>query len=313
MIRPIFVLSLPRSGSTLVQRVLAGAPQIATAAEPWLLLPHGYALRERGIAAEYTQPIAARALADFVHHLPAGETDYWTALRGFALELYAKASGPGATYFLDKTPRYHYITAELFEVFPDAKVVFLWRNPLAVVASIVETWAKGRWNVERWQGDLHGIAPLVDAHEAHRGTTIAVNYETLVGDPAATWPTIFEYLDLPFDPALLTSFSDVRLTGKMGDPTGVHRYQELSTEPLDKWKGTLGTRVRKRWCRSYLGWIGAERLATMGYDLPALEADLDALPSSARHAASDAVRSTYWRTAQRRKRAAFKKMAPRVR
>ena len=41
-------------------------------------------------------------------------------------------------------------------MFPDAKVIFLWRNPLAVVASIVETWTKGKWNVDRWQGDLRG-------------------------------------------------------------------------------------------------------------------------------------------------------------
>ena len=173
-IRPIFVLSLPRSGSTLVQRVLAAHDEIATAAEPWLLLPHGYALHERGMAAEYTQPIAARAIQEFVHHLPNGEADYWTAMRGFVLELYAKASGPEATYFLDKTPRYHYVTAELFQLFPDAKVIFLWRNPLAVVASIVDTWAKGRWNVDRFQGDLDGIPALVDAHEAHPHTTIAV-------------------------------------------------------------------------------------------------------------------------------------------
>ena len=38
-IRPLFLLSLPRSGSTLVQRVLARSPQIATASETWLLMP----------------------------------------------------------------------------------------------------------------------------------------------------------------------------------------------------------------------------------------------------------------------------------
>jgi len=199
VIRPLFVLSLPRSGSTLVQRVLAGHDGIATAAEPWLLLPHGYALRERGIAAEYTQPIAARAIREFVNGLPGGEDDYWRALAGFAQELYGRAAGPDARYFLDKTPRYHYIAPELFRAFPEAKVIFLWRNPLAVVSSIVETWTKGRWNVDRWQGDLWGIADLVEAFEAHRDTVIAVNYERLVGDPDTAWPAIFEYLELPYD------------------------------------------------------------------------------------------------------------------
>ena len=38
-IRPIFIFSAPRSGSTLLQRVLAAHTQVATASEPWILLP----------------------------------------------------------------------------------------------------------------------------------------------------------------------------------------------------------------------------------------------------------------------------------
>lgn len=312
-VEPIFLLSMPRSGSTLAQRVLAAHPQIATAAEPWVLLPHLYATRERGIATEYTQPVAARAIAEFVRSLPNGERDYREAIHDFAIDLYSRAAGEDATYFLDKTPRYHYVVDDLLETFPEAKFIFLWRNPLAVVASIVETWTKGRWNVDRWHGDLRGIAPLVDAHTRHRETTLAVRYEDLVGDPAATWPAVFGHLDLPFDRDLLTSFSDVRLEGSMGDPTGVHRYDTISEEPLEKWRSTLANPYRKRWCREYLRWIGAERLAVMGYELHGLLAQLDELGASPRSVASDAVHGGYWSLAQRRKRSAFKRMAPRVR
>ncbi len=311
--RPIFLLSLPRSGSTLVQRVLAAHPDVATAPEPWLLLPFAYAMREQGVVAEYTQPVAARAIREFVDRLPDGEDDYWRALRDFVLELYAKASGGKGTYFLDKTPRYHYVLPELFRTFPDAKVIFLWRNPLAVVASIVETWARGRWNVDRWQGDLRGVAALVAAYERHRDVVAAVKFESLVADPDASWPALFDYLELPFERELLRSFAGVRLDGKMGDPTGVHRYDALSTEPLDKWHRTLANPWRKRWCRDYLDWIGTDRLSTMGYDLPSLLAELDGLPSKPRMVVSDAAHGAYWAWAQRRKRAAFRRMAPRVR
>ena len=311
-VTPIFLLSLPRSGSTLAQRVLAGHAQIATAAEPWVLLPHLYATRERGMAAEYTQPIAARAIAEFQRTLPHGELDYLQAVHDFGIDLYTRAAGE-ARYFLDKTPRYHYVVDDLFRVFPEAKTIFLWRNPLAIVASIVETWAKGRWNVDRWQGDLRGLASLVDAYDAHRDSTIAVRYEDLVGDPAGTWPGIFDYLDLPFSEDLLTAFSEVRLEGSMGDPTGARRYSTISAEPLEKWRATLANPYRKRWCRGYLRWVGAERLAVMGYDLEELLEQLDAIGTSPRSVASDAVHGGYWALAQRRKRAAFKRMAPRVR
>ena len=51
----------------------------------------------------------------------------------------------------------------------------------------------------------------------------------------------------------------------------------------------------------------------MGYDAETCARELDALGSTPRHVASDAVHGTYWTWAQRRKRAAFRKMAPRVR
>jgi hypothetical protein len=59
--------------------------------------------------------------------------------------------------------------------------------------------------------------------------------------------------------------------------------------------------------------IGAERLALIGYDHDALVAALDDLPVNPWTIASDAVYGSYWRLAQRRKRTAFKRMAPRVR
>lgn len=312
-LRPLFLLSMPRSGSTLAQRVLAAHPEVATAAEPWVLLPHLYATRERGLAAEYTQPIAARAIAEFVKSMPNGDHDYREAVHDFAIDLYTRAASRNETYFLDKTPRYHYVVDDLLQIFPDAKFVFLWRNPLAVVASIVETWTRGRWNVDRWQGDLRGVAPLVDAYRAHRMTTLAVRYEDLVTNPDATWPPIFDHLGLTFDQTLLTRFNDVALEGSMGDPTGRRRYSTISTGSIDKWRTTLANPYRKRWCREYLRWIGADRLALMGYDLDGLMTELDEIGTSPRSVASDVIHGGYWKLAQRRKRSAFKRMAPRVR
>lgn len=310
--RPIFLLSLPRSGSTLVQRVLAAHPDVETVAEPWLLLPHLYAMRQRGIATEYRHAPAARAIGEFVARLPAGQADYDDALRRFALTLYAKASTGGGSYFLDKTPRYHYVLPELFRTFPDARFVFLWRNPLAVVASIVETWCRGRWNVDRWRGDLHGIASLVEAFEEHRDHVVALRYEELVTGGATAWEPLFSYLDLRFDPDLLVSFADVRLDGEMGDPTGQHRYRSIEAEPLEKWRRTLGGPFRKSWCRSYLEWIGPDRLRVMGYDLDDLAGALADLPARPWTLPSDALHGVYWAFAQRRKQLAFRWMAPRT-
>ena len=58
-------------------------------------------------------------------------------------------------YFLDKTPPYAHFLPELLRIFPEAKFVALWRNPLAVVASIVETFCGGRWEPDRYPLSLY--------------------------------------------------------------------------------------------------------------------------------------------------------------
>lgn len=304
---PLFVLSLPRSGSTLVQRVLAFHDQVSTAPEPWVVLPQVYAMRERGAFAEYGQVPAARALREFAERLPGGEEGYREELRRFLLGLYARASGGRGTYFLDKTPRYHFVIEDLFGLFPNAKYVFLWRNPLSVASSIVETWARGAWTCERWHRDLFdGLARLVEGYERHSGASCAVRYEDLVGEPERTWRGVFDYLQLPFDPKALQSFASVDLDARMGDHTGSRAYGSLNTEPLTKWRSTITNPVRKRWCRSYLRWIGEHRLSVMGYNLSQLLHELDAVPGDSRRLGSDLVRGSYWGAVGIRRRRAFR-------
>ena len=294
--QPIFLLSLPRSGSTLVQRVLASRPEISTTPEPWVLLPQVYALRERGVEAEYVQVSSARAIHGFAEHLPNGLADYHAEVRALALRLYDLAArDTESRFFLDKTPRYHLIIDDLFELFPDARFVFLWRNPLAIAASIVETWARGHWAIQRWHVDLYdGVANLTDGFRAHQAAALGVRFEDLVRDPLTAWPRLFAHLEVPFDAAVLSAFSELDLGARMGDPTGVERYHELSTEPLEKWKTTLRSPVRQHWARGYLRWIGAERLAVMGFELQDLLEELESVPTRARGSVSDLMRGAYW-------------------
>lgn len=293
-VRPIFLFSLPRAGSTLAQRVLASHEDVATAPEPWLLLPHLYATRESGVYAEYAHTGSSVAIQDFSRGLPGGTDSYLAELRRFALRLYGRAAGE-ARYFLDKTPRYHLISDEIIRLFPDGKFIFLWRNPLAVVASNVETWAGGKWRLYGQKIDFfEGLTRLVAAYEAHEENVCALRYEDLVLNPEREWRRVFDYLELRFDPDLLTQFTGVSLEGRMGgDPTGKERYRSIDAEPLEKWKKTLSNPLRKAWCRRYLGWIGRDRLATMGYELDVLLDELAAVPDTPEMLLSDAVRLAY--------------------
>ena len=293
-VRPLFVLSLPRSGSTLLQKIVATSPDVATASEPWLLLPQLYALRPHGAQAEYGHRTAARALADFADGLPGGRPAYLDEVARMALATYERAAA-GAPWFLDKTPRYHLIVDDLFTLFPDARFVFLWRHPLAVAASMIESFGGGRWNLDRYSSDLHGgLVRLVDAWSRADPRAVAVRYEDLVSRPDETAQRLFEFVGVA--PGAPDAFASVGLRGRMGDRTGITAYATVERASLDRWQRTMRNPLRRRWCAGYLRFVGEERLAHMGYDLAAVQRELAEIPPSPRGLVSDAARRIHGRS-----------------
>ncbi len=220
-VRPVFLFSLPRSGSTLLQRMLATHPEVATTSEPWILLPQLYALRERGAVAEYGHRTAVRAIADFSDSLPGGRDDYLAEVRRSVTALYEQAAGEAA-WFLDKTPRYHLVVDEIMALFPDARFVFLWRNPLAVAASMIESFGRGHWNLDRYDVDLQRRPRPADRRARAGRPADASRSGSRTSSPTRSRATrtVFELLDL--DPAMASaeSFAGTSLNGRMGDRTG---------------------------------------------------------------------------------------------
>ncbi|MPZ47978.1 MAG: sulfotransferase [Dehalococcoidia bacterium] len=290
--KPIFLFSLPRSGSTLTQRILAAHPEISTVSEPWILLPLRYMHRETGVYAEYNHDRAAHAIADVIAQLPYGKADFDKAVRQFVEGLYNDLKGPeSTTYFLDKTPRYDLIVEDIFQVFPDAKFIFLWRNPLAVAASLIDSWGSGKWNLYEYTDQLYN-APrrLVEAFQSHAGNSLSLRYEDLVQNPLDEIHRICDYLALPYDDKMASDFTAVQLNGRMGDTIGTRKYEAISQEPLNKWQETMGSKIRSNWCRNYIRQIGPEVMTGMGYDSNDMLATVDSLSQSTARLGSDIAR-----------------------
>lgn len=292
---PVFIFSLPRSGSTLLQRILATHPAVATASEPWILLPFLYARRRNGIYAEYGHRKATKAIDDFCSGIPDGEARYLDAVRELALRLYRERSGPTARYFVDKTPRYHVVSADIVRAFKDARFIFLWRNPLAVVSSMIEVWGHGRWNAYEFEFDLFdGLEALLETHELAGERAISLRYKELVAESGEIRSRVFEYLGLRIEEAQPENQHNVQLTGRMGDQAGLRAYRDLiSQESVHKWTRTLASPLRKIWCRRYLRWIGPDRLKVMGYEFEVLLRQLNDAPSSWKTVPSDLWRMLF--------------------
>ncbi len=290
---PLFLVSLPRSGSTLLQRMLGAHPEISTSPEPTFLLPLLHIDRDTDVVATYDQKYTAWAVQDFVTSLPGGRDDYRAALAAFGRDLYGRAAADGARYHLDKTPKYHLIVDELVELFDASTIVMLWRNPLAVIASMITTWGRpgARWNLSHFRLDLfEGLPNMIEVAERHPERVVEVSYEALVDDPDAAVERIVHRLGLSPDHDSAERFSDVQLVGRIQDPNAQHPdFQRIRTDRVDEWREVLANPLRRAWCRRYLEWLGPERLARMGYELAGLLDELDSAPRSRRHLATDLV------------------------
>ncbi|RLL50647.1 sulfotransferase [Mariprofundus sp. EBB-1] len=292
---PLFIFSLPRSGSTLLQRVLGVTPEVSTVSEPWVLLPLYYSLKKDGVYAEYGHDCLVDAIEDVCQVLPNKAQDYHEAVAEFALSLYRKLSDPNAKYFLDKTPRYHLIVEEIIATFPNAKIIFLWRNPLAIVSSVINTWGKkGQWNLHASKIDLFdGLENLTRSYVKHENRSYAVRYEDLVCGSRDSWESLFHYLGVPYKEEYIEKFTALKLQGRLGDPTGVKNYSTLSNETTEQWKKEMTNPIRKLWCRRYLDFIGRDRLLVMGFDIDHLKEELQSVRSDMKYMFSDCVGLVY--------------------
>ncbi len=72
----VFLISQPRAGSTLLQRMIAAHPAVHTQSEPWIMLHPMHAFKPENILAPYKSEIYADATKDFIESLPGGIDTY---------------------------------------------------------------------------------------------------------------------------------------------------------------------------------------------------------------------------------------------
>jgi hypothetical protein len=278
--QPLFIFSLPRSGSTLLQRMLMAHSQVSSVAEPWILLPVVCMYRETGVLAEYSQATCRRALRDLVNNTPGGIASHRRAIRNFAMSIYESLAKESDRYFLDKTPRYHYIIEDIAEIFPSAKFVFLFRNPVHVYASIIDTWNETTFTrIWAYKSDLeNGPSYLSRGFDRLRERAVRVRYEDLVVQPHAHLRRICAYMDIEYEQRMVSMFDAQELSGSMGDHKQNQRRHEINAEGLDKWRRVFGDRFRRRILVRYIRGLAAETLSVQGYDKAAILREIESLP-----------------------------------
>ena len=281
----IFLISQPRAGSTLLQRILGGNREIHTTAEPWIMLHPIYALKKKGLFAEFESNLARQGLEDFLTQVPEGLELYWKALRTMASTLYNRALElSGKRFFLDKTPRYHFIIPELQKVFPKAKFIILLRNPLAILSSTLKTWFQNNpENLKKshnYMDIIQGPLNLIKGLQVLKQKAIIVKYEELVEDAENTVKAICYKLGITFQNEMLNYGSKPKPEGRFGDPVGIYQHSCPVTDNIDKWIDNISSPELVEFAFQYLKTLGSEIVSEMGYNFEELKQKLDSLRSS---------------------------------
>ncbi len=276
----IFLISQPRAGSTLLNRLLSSHRDIASAAEGWISLHPIFATKNYGNDSVFNSFLAKQALNEFFSCNNITHDFHKKQIGTFLNSFYEKAiENQQKKFFLDKTPRYYYIVEELIKIFPNAKFIFLFRNPAAVLNSIINTWIKEDESlILNFMDDLL-LAPsnMVRSLVRYPTKIFTLKYENLVCNPKDTLTPLYNFLNLEGD--IVTNYTLLDTQSTFGDPIGIKKHSKPSAVSIDNWRNELSSSNFIGFASSYIKSIGKETLQLMGYDFDKTLNYLENVPS----------------------------------
>jgi tetratricopeptide (TPR) repeat protein len=189
--RPIFVCGMFRSGSTLVEQLLAGHPRVEAAGE-LDLLPQFV----QGALAPFPESLATLAPS----RLEAIARRYESALRSMF---------PRADFVIDKRPDNYLYIGLIKLLFPDARIVHTVRDPLDTCLSIFFLHLDQRMSYAldlMDTGHHYVMYRRLMAHwkRVYGADILDVSYGELVRDSRTAMERLLSFLGLPWDERCLT-------------------------------------------------------------------------------------------------------------
>ncbi|RBP53291.1 tetratricopeptide repeat-containing sulfotransferase family protein [Arenicella xantha] len=191
-IQPIFIVGMPRSGTTLVERILGQNVQVFNAGEQEAM---------EYVAADFHQKTMTGKLADAIDVTP----HQWAELRKLYLEKLPEISKP---IFTDKLPHNFRHVGLIHKLFPDARVIQMHRDKRDVCFSIYShAFAPGHNYANRWE-DLSHFYDECERMMAHWSSMnsprlMDLNYEDLVQNPSHYAKQLVEFCGFEWNDSYL--------------------------------------------------------------------------------------------------------------
>lgn len=198
--RPIFVVGLPRTGTTLVDRILSSHPEVTSAGE----------LTNFGLILKRMSGSPGAFVLDEATLEAAGDIDLRKAGAAYLQSLAPLVPGQGR--FVDKMPLNFIYAGLIHRALPNARIVCLRRHPMdACLSNFRQLFATGfsyydyAYDLAHTGAYYAGFDRLIahwrDVLPADRFTELA--YEDLVADQEGETRRLLEFCGLDFDPRCL--------------------------------------------------------------------------------------------------------------
>lgn len=312
----VFLLSMPRSGSTLLSLLLGNHPDIHCPPEPWLQL----LLAECCIAPDDDQLLfdeytATLAMGELIRNAVGLAENRIKITKAF-LELFSKqckedgavqfasavyntcTSQAGKQIFVDKTPRYYHVLDFLDRVYPAARKILLKRNPLDIVLSYRSTWGVpvdemvGQVATPNTVDFAKGLFELERYASSPRADVFVVAYEDLVSNPESCLRQVCGFLGVDFSPNMLAFHASSALlaaqkASAVGDRKVLRAGRSVDKTSLGKWRSGLSLNEKSR-LAAFLGKDLFERYGYQQTIQDLVEDGVEFLPEKE----SEAMRST---------------------
>ena len=194
---PIFILGLPRAGSTLIEQILASHPDVDGTLELPNILSLAHQLRGR------KQLTDRERYPRILHELPGDELK---ALGEDYIET-TRIHRQGAAFFTDKMPNNFRHIGLIHLILPNARIIDARRNPMDCCWSgFKQLFAEGQeftYSLEDIGHYYRGYVDLMDHWDRvlPEGRILRVQHEDVLEDLEGQVRRILDYCGLPFDPA----------------------------------------------------------------------------------------------------------------
>ncbi len=197
---PVFILGMPRTGSTLVEQFLSGHSRVETLGERQEFSRHltrhtQQILQRRGLGPE--QMVAASREIDFSR---LGQ-DYLTSVAQV---------GQGTPCFIDKMPLNFLYVGLILAALPQAKIIHTVRQPMDTCYAVYKMLFDRAYPFSYDLDELGRYYVAYEALMAHWYTLFGericrVAYEDVVADSEREVRRLVDYLDLPWEDACLSN------------------------------------------------------------------------------------------------------------